>query len=50
MKSFEIEFKIIFFEPFIENINDNITLFYADDFTTMVMQSISCKVEENYLA
>lgn len=42
------EFKIGFFEPFVENINGNITVFYADDFTTMINQSISNKVEENY--
>ena len=50
MKACENEFKIGFFEPFIENINDNITVFYADDFTSMVTQSISDKVEDNYRA
>ena len=30
------EFKIGFFEPFVENINGNITVFYADDFTIMI--------------
>ena len=44
------EFKIGFFEPFVENINGNITVFYADDFTIMVNQSISSKIEENYRA
>jgi len=44
------EFKIGFFEPFIENINDNITVFYADDFTVMINQSISNKTEDNYRA
>jgi len=29
------EFKIGFFEPFVENINGDITVFYADDFTIM---------------
>lgn len=50
MKACENEFKVGFFEPFIENINDNITVFYADDFTTMAKQSISDKVEDNYRA
>ena len=44
------EFKIGFFEPFVENINGNITVFYADDFTIMVNQSISNKTEDNYRA
>ena len=44
------EFKIGFFEPFVENINGNITVFYADDFTIMVNQSISNKTEDNYPA
>jgi hypothetical protein len=44
------EFKIGFFEPFVENINGNITVFYADDFTIMINQSISNKTEDNYRA
>lgn len=44
------EFKIGFFEPFVENINGNITVFYADDFTIMVNKSISNKTEDNYRA
>lgn len=44
------EFKIGFFEPFVENINGDITVFYADDFTVMVNKSISNKTEENYRA
>ena len=44
------EFKIGFFEPFVENINGNITVFYADDFTIMINQSISSKAEDNYRA
>ena len=44
------EFKIGFFEPFIENINGDITVFYADDFTIMVNKSISNKTEDNYRA
>ena len=44
------EFKIGFFEPFVENINGNITVFYADDFTVMVNKSISNKTEDNYRA
>ena len=44
------EFKIGFFEPFIENINGNITVFYADDFTVMINKSISNKTEDNYRA
>jgi len=44
------EFKIGFFEPFVEDINGNITVFYADDFTIMVNKSISNKTEENYRA
>ena len=37
------EFKIGFFETFVENINGNITVFYADDFTVMGNKSISKK-------
>jgi len=44
------EFKIGFFEPFVENINGDITVFYADDFTIMVNKSISNKTEDNYRA
>jgi len=44
------EFKIGFFEPFVENINGNITVFYADDFTVMINKSISNKTEDNYRA
>jgi hypothetical protein len=44
------EFKIGFFEPFVEDINGDITVFYADDFTIMVNQSISSKTEDNYRA
>ena len=44
------EFKIGFFEPFVEDINGDITVFYADDFTVMVNKSISNKTEENYRA
>ena len=44
------EFKIGFFEPFVEEINGDITVFYADDFTVMVNKSISNKTEENYRA
>jgi len=50
MEACSKEFKIGFFEPFVENINGNITVFYADDFTIMVNQSISNKTEENYRA
>ena len=50
MEACQNEFKIGFFEPFVENINGNITVFYADDFTIMVNQSISYKTEENYRA
>ena len=44
------EFKIGFFEPFVEDINGDITVFYADDFTVMVNKSIGNKTEENYRA
>lgn len=44
------ENKIGFFEPFVENINGDITVFYADDFTIMVNKSISNKTEDNYRA
>ena len=44
------EFKIGFFEPFVEDINGDITVFYADDFTIMVNKSISNKTEDNYRA
>ena len=44
------EFKIGFFEPFVENINGDITVFYADDFTIMVNKSIGNKTEDNYRA
>ena len=44
------EFKIGFFEPFVENINGDITVFYADDFTIMINKSISNKTEDNYRA
>jgi len=50
MEACSNEFKIGFFEPFIENINGDITAFYADDFTIMINQSISNKTEENYRA
>ena len=44
------EFKIGFFEPFVEDINGDITVFYADDFTIMINKSISNKTEDNYRA
>ena len=50
IKACEEEFKIGFFEPFVEKINNNITVFYADDFTIMLMKTISNKTEDNYRA
>jgi hypothetical protein len=44
------QFKIGFFEPFVEDINGDITVFYADDFTVMVNKSIGNKTEVNYRA
>ena len=44
------EFKIDFFEPFIEDINSDITVFYPDDFTIMANKFISNKTKENYRA
>lgn len=41
------EYKIGFFEPFAEDINCDITVFYAYDFTVMVNKSLSKKTEEN---
>ena len=50
MKACFDEFKIGFFEPFFENINGDIIVFYANDFTIMINKSISSKTEENYRA
>ena len=50
IKTCEKKMKIGFFEPFIENINGNITVFYADDFTPMIMNSISKRTRDNFKA
>ena len=42
------EERIGFFEPFVEMINNKITVFYADDFTTMILEVVNKNPQDNY--
>ena len=42
------EKRIGFFEPFVEMINNQITVFYSDDFTPVLMKAISNRTRDNY--
>ena len=48
IKACKKENRIGFFEPFIEIINKEITVFYADDFTTMILEVINKNPIDNY--
>ena len=50
IKACKKENRIGFFEPFVEIINNEITVFYADDFTTMVLEAINNNPTDNYRA
>ena len=42
------ENRIGFFEPFVEMINKEVTVFYADDFTTMILEVVNNNPMDNY--
>ena len=50
IKACEYENMIGFFDPFIEKINNQITVFYADDFTTVFTKPIGKENIDNYRA
>ena len=50
IKACKKENRIGFFEPFVEIINNEITVFYADDFTTMILEVINNNPTDNYRA
>ena len=50
IKACKNENRIGFFEPFVEIINNEITVFYADDFTTMILEAINNNTTDNYRA